>query len=194
MKPVIGTAGWSITREQAAAFPDEGTALERYAKVFRGVEVNSSFHRPHRPSTWARWASSVPAEFRFAVKMPKTITHQNKLVDVDVLIERFADEVAALGSKLSVVLVQLPPKLVFEPRVTAEFFENVRQSIDAQPVCEPRHTSWFGGEADDLLSRCKIGRVAADPALGEPRSCSRGVVGNSLLAIARIAGDVPILL
>ncbi len=76
MDVIIGTAGWSIAAKEAASFPAEGTALERYSRVFSGVEVNSSFHRPHRSSTWVKWAVSVPEKFRFEVKMPKTITHQ----------------------------------------------------------------------------------------------------------------------
>lgn len=72
---IVGTAGWSIARSDAHGFPAAGTALERYARVFGGVEINSSFHRAHRPSTWAKWAACVPAGFRFAVKIPKTITH-----------------------------------------------------------------------------------------------------------------------
>ena len=71
----IGCAGWSIPKAHAGAFPAVGTALERYAQVFDCVEINSSFYRSHRPSTYERWAASVPDHFRFSVKMPKQITH-----------------------------------------------------------------------------------------------------------------------
>src|SRR3954471_23178443 len=74
----IGTAGWSIPRDVADRFLADGSALERYASRFPVAEINSSFHRSHRPSTWERWAESVPADFRFSVKVPKTITHQAK--------------------------------------------------------------------------------------------------------------------
>src|SRR5689334_2372840 len=56
----IGCAGWSIPRQYAAYFPDQGTHLERYAQQLPAVEINSSFYRPHRPETYARWAASVP--------------------------------------------------------------------------------------------------------------------------------------
>ncbi len=75
----IGTAGWSIPKEHAAAFPAEGSHLQRYAQVFGAVEINSSFYRPHRRTTYERWAASVPEAFRFAVKVPKTITHEHRL-------------------------------------------------------------------------------------------------------------------
>lgn len=166
MDAVIGTAGWTIPRQNAAAFPAEGTALERYSQVFGGVEVNSSFHRAHRTSTWARWAASVPDRFRFAVKIPKTITHQAKLTDAERLIAQFAQEVAPLGAKLAVLLVQLPPKLAFDARVAERFFASLRGSIDAGIVCEPRNASWFADEADSMLRQARVARAAADPALG----------------------------
>ena len=67
----VGCAGWAIPSQHAHAFPAQGTHLERYAQRFTGVEVNSSFYRSHRPTTYARWAASVPDPFQFAVKMPK---------------------------------------------------------------------------------------------------------------------------
>jgi uncharacterized protein YecE (DUF72 family) len=50
----VGCAGWSLPRDDQPRFPPGASHLERYAAVFPAVEINSSFHRPHRPSTWAR--------------------------------------------------------------------------------------------------------------------------------------------
>ena len=84
MSPVrVGTAGWAIPRDVASFFPETGSALERYAARFTAAEINSSFHRPHRPSTWVRWAEAVPDGFRFAVKLPRTITHDLRLVGAE---------------------------------------------------------------------------------------------------------------
>src|SRR4051794_13597269 len=105
----IGTAGWSIPAAFADHFPAQGTNLERYAARFSAVEINSSFHRPHRPATYARWAASVGPDFRFAVKLPKVITHAARLVDVDAALDRFVAEINGLGAKLGPLLVQLPP-------------------------------------------------------------------------------------
>ncbi|MGI8496238.1 MAG: DUF72 domain-containing protein [Gemmatimonadaceae bacterium] len=66
----IGTAGWTIPRACAREFPAEGSSLARYASRFTAAEINSSFHRPHRPESYRRWADSVPADFRFAVTQP----------------------------------------------------------------------------------------------------------------------------
>ena len=56
----IGTAGWSLPRATADAFPGAGTHLERYARVLTCAEINSSFYRSHRPEVYARWAGQTP--------------------------------------------------------------------------------------------------------------------------------------
>ena len=165
MTTTIGTAGWSIAADSADAFPAEGTSLERYSSVFRGVEINSSFHRSHRASTWARWAASVPEAFRFAVKVPKTISHQKKLVDCEALAEAFVDEAGALGEKLAILLLQLPPKLAFDAGLAEAFLAHLKTLSPARIACEPRHPSWFEPEADALLERLEVARVAADPSV-----------------------------
>src|SRR5258708_2979797 len=96
----VGCAGWSIPKKQAHHFPGAGSHLERYAGRFNAVEINSSFYRPHRPTTYARWADSVPAGFRFAVKVPREITHERRLVDAAEGLDRFLAEACALGDRL----------------------------------------------------------------------------------------------
>ncbi len=168
----IGTAGWSIARDAAGRFPAEGSGLERYAAVFDAVEINSSFHRPHRVATWERWGDSVPAQFRFAVKVPKRITHELKLVGCDEALATFVGEAGALGDKLAVLLVQLPPKLEFDAVQAGQFFAALARQSPAAIVCEPRHASWFTADVDRLLGDWRVARVAADPArcegAGEP--------------------------
>lgn len=122
----IGTAGWSVPKEHAAAFPAEGSHLGRYAQVFRAVEINSSFYRPHRRTTYERWADSVPETFRFAVKVPKAVTHEHRLRTTGELLFQFLSAVDGLGSKLGPLLVQLPPSLGFEPGVADRFLEDLR--------------------------------------------------------------------
>jgi uncharacterized protein YecE (DUF72 family) len=165
MGAIIGTAGWSIARDAADAFGEGESALARYATRFAGVEINSSFHRPHRAATWARWAESVPAAFRFAVKLPKTITHERKLAGCTDLVARFLDETSGLGPKLALLLVQLPPKLAFEAGLVEDFLADMAQRTPARLACEPRHPSWFEAPADNLLDRLGVVRVAADPAI-----------------------------
>src|SRR6186713_2989745 len=109
----IGTAGWSIPRLAAHLCPGAGTHLERYSRCFGGAEINSSFYRSHSPATYARWARSTPDDFRFSLKLPKTLTHEQRLQAPDAGFEHFFAETAALGSKRAVILVQMPPSLAF---------------------------------------------------------------------------------
>jgi uncharacterized protein YecE (DUF72 family) len=184
-RALIGTAGWSIPREHAGAFPEHGSHLERYARVFDAVEINSSFYRPHRAATYERWAASVPDQFRFAVKMPKAITHERRLMDSTDPLERFLAEVAGLGEKLGPILVQLPPSLVFTPEAP-QFFSILRSRFAGDLACEPRHATWFTDEVDTLLAEHRIGRVAADPA-PVPRAASPG--GYPSLRYYRLHGS-----
>ena len=160
----IGTAGWTLPRAVAGAFPGAGSHLERYASRFTAAEINSSFYRQHRHATWVRWAAAVPAGFRFSVKVPRAITHDQRLVAADVLLDVFLDEVRGLGSRLGPLLVQLPPSLAFDADIASEFFATLRDRHDGDVACEPRHESWFGAEADAVLRDFRVARAGADPA------------------------------
>ncbi len=160
----IGCAGWSLPPQFRKRFPAAGSHLESYSQRFSAVEINSSFYRPHRPATYAKWAASVPASFRFSVKLPKTITHEHRLTSVKKPLETFLGEVAGLGEKLGALLVQLPPSLVFDARVAGTFFKLLRKKYKGIVMLEPRHATWFTPRVGRLLKGCKIGRVAADPA------------------------------
>ena len=168
----VGVAGWTIPKAAAPRFPAAGSHLERYASRFPCVEVNSSFYRPHRRATWERWSATVPEAFRFAVKVPRALTHERALVGGEAELERFLDEVAGLGDKLGVLLVQLPPSLELDRTIAQLFFERLRARHAGAVACEPRHPTWFAREGEALLSELSIARVAADPALaggaGEP--------------------------
>jgi uncharacterized protein YecE (DUF72 family) len=167
----LGTAAWSIPVDQQPRFPAGPAHLARYSQLLRGVEINTSFRKPHRNTVYEKWAAASPPWFRFAVKIPQRITHELHLegAEVDVVLDEFLGQVSGLGEKLGPLLVQLPPKLEFDGLVANAFFANLRQRVDSLPgerqiVCEPRHASWFGAAPHALLARHRIARVAADPA------------------------------
>src|SRR5687767_7575309 len=163
---VVGTAGWAIPRRWANLAPSDSKGLERYARVLNGVEINTSFYRPHSRETYERWAARTPKAFRFAVKIPKLITHEARFVDVKAPLTQFLGEVSGLEHKLGVLLVQLPGKFEFDAALVRQFFTMFRRLHDGHIVCEPRHASWYSVEADMVLKRHRIGRVAADPPRG----------------------------
>ena len=160
----VGTAGWQIPRAVRERFPEQGSTLERYAARFPVAEINSTFYRSHRAQVLERWANAVPRGFRFAVKAPRTITHEKRLADASELLAAFLDQIAPLRDRLGPLLVQLPPSLAFDPAVAGRFFTNLRARFDGGAACEPRHPTWFEPDAERLLQDQRIARVAADPA------------------------------
>jgi uncharacterized protein YecE (DUF72 family) len=175
----VGTAGWTVPKQHRELFSasDEDanlSHLERYANRLGCVEINSSFHRPHRRATWQRWASATPDAFRFAVKAPKAITHTANLVNTGGALLEFFEAVSGLGEKLGPVLIQLPPKLAFDEGVAQEFFSTLRELHPGATLLEPRHASWFTPAPDRLLRSFQIARVAADPPKGSESAAQPG--------------------
>lgn len=166
----VGCATWAIAAEHQARLPPAAGNLARYAQRLPAAEVNSSFHRSHRPDTWGRWARTVGPSFRFSVKVPKTITHERRLADVDDLLAAFLGEVAHLGDKLGPLLVQLPPSFAFDGDLIGAFLGLL---AGRDVACEPRHPSWFTDEVDAFLAERRVARVAADPAV-VPRAAEPG--------------------
>jgi uncharacterized protein YecE (DUF72 family) len=160
----VGTAGWSLPRAEQGRFASEGTHLARYAQVLTGVEINSSFYRPHSTQLYSKWAAAVPEGFRFSVKIPKTITHDERLVDCDELLCAFLDQVQGLGERLGCILIQLPPSFEYDASLAGAFFELFRALHDGPVALEPRHPTWFTRDAAGLLADYDVARVAADPA------------------------------
>ena len=159
----VGSAGWNIPRIHRGRFEEEGSQLARYGSRLNAAEINSSFYRPHAATTYERWAASVPPAFRFAVKIPKLITHERALLRTREPLVRFLDEIAGLGAKLGPLLLQLPPSFAFEPRRVGRFFDLLRTLHPGPVVCEPRHVSWTSASAGRGLETYRIARVAADP-------------------------------
>ncbi len=154
------------------------------------AEINSSFHRPHRAATYARWAASVPAAFQFSVKLPREITHKRKLAEPAGPLDQFCAEIQGLGPRLGPVLIQLPPSLAFDPAIAEAFFGTLREKVAGDLVCEPRHATWFEADAGALLCKHRVAQVAADPALVPEAAEPGALAGPGLLPPARLAADV----
>ncbi|WP_444758148.1 DUF72 domain-containing protein [Pseudomonas sp. A014] len=157
----LGCAGWSLSRQYAGEFPLPGSHLQRYAARLDAVEINSSFYRAHLPATYARWACSVPEHFRFAVKLPRLITHELRLEGCEVALDAFLGQCRQLGDRLGCLLVQLPPSLAHDAGRDRRFFEVLREHYAGPVAVEPRHASWQA--AQSMLIDLRIAQVAASP-------------------------------
>lgn len=159
----IGCAGWDIPRALADAFGPGDSRLQRYATRLNAVEINTSFYKSHRRKAYAGWAAAVGLDFRFGVRMSQQATHVGRLNDLQA-IGYFLDDVIGLGQKMGPILVQLPPSLAFAEAQAERFFAHLRLQYRDDLVCEPRHPTWFGDAADQVLARQRVARVAVDPA------------------------------
>ena len=182
----LGIAGWAIRREHSHRFANVGSHLQRYATLFNAVEINSCFYRPHRRSTYERWAASVPDYFRFSVKLPKAITHELRLIGAQAMLDQFLEETAGLSVKRGPILIQLPPSFAFDLNVVRGFLGELRARYDGEAVLEPRHDTWFTEQVDSLLRDFRVSRVAADPAR-VPEAALSG--GYKDLAYIRLHGS-----
>ena len=135
---------------------------------------------------YAKWAASTPPEFRFAVKVPRLITHEHKLRHPRSPFERFLAETNGLGYHRGPLLLQLPPSFAFEGPAAARFFEMVRARYEGPIVCEPRHPTWFAARAHALMNRYAVARAAADPAITDGSSAPGGWSG---IAYFRLHGS-----
>ena len=182
----IGTAGWSIPRAAARRFDSAGTHLQRYSRRLDCAEINSSFYRPHAATTYAKWRDSTPPDFRFAVKIPRAISHDLKLQQAREPFATFLAQTDGLADKRGPLLLQLPPSLSFDGPVLTSFLKVVRTIYDGPIVCEPRHATWFAPLVASLLDRYGISRVAADP---PPVPDAATPAGWSRLAYFRLHGS-----
>ncbi len=99
----------------------------------------------------------------FAVKIPRSITHELKLRNARAPFVAFLGQTEGLAEKRGPLLLQLPPSLAFEASVVTSFLDLVRTEYDGVIVCEPRHATWFSPPVASLLDQYRISRVAASP-------------------------------
>ena len=112
MSILIGTQGWNYTAWVGPLYPP-GTRpsefLSTYARLFRGVEVDSTFYAVPDAKSVRAWNARTPPDFTFALKMPKEITHERRLRGADDVVSEFLDRARELGPKLGPVLMQMGP-------------------------------------------------------------------------------------
>lgn len=157
----IGTAGWSVPAPHKNLFAAKGSHLERYSQVFNAVEINSSFYRDHKGSTYSRWSESVPKDFLFFVKLNKIFTHEQKLKVNEGQLVNTLSGINELGEKFGALLVQLPSSLIYVEKMAHTFFKKLREHYQVAVVFEPRNLSWTDGLS--LLEEFNISKVFADP-------------------------------
>lgn len=148
----IGTSGWSYDHWDGVLYPPglpRWHRLGHYVDAFATVELNASFYRWPRDSSFASWRRRLPPGFRLSVKAPRGLTHGKKLYAPEAWIDRIASGWHELGDKRAVLLVQLPPALARDDARLDYFLGRLPDWI---PVAvEFRHPSWHTNDVFRLL-------------------------------------------
>lgn len=139
----VGVSGWRYPGWRGDFYPPglrQRDELAYLAARLTTAEINGSFYSLQRPSSYAAWRDQTPADFLFAVKGGRFITHMKRLVDVEApLANFFASGVLALGRKLDPVLWQLPERQRFDPQRLTAFFDLLPRTAGEAARLAKRH-------------------------------------------------------
>ncbi|HEV7922547.1 MAG TPA: DUF72 domain-containing protein, partial [Thermoanaerobaculia bacterium] len=173
----LGTQGWNYDGWVGPFYPPGSRAadyLSLYARAFDAVEVDSTFYAIPSAKTVRDWAARVPAGFTFALKLPKEISHENRLSDPAGLAPRFFDRARELGGKLGPILVQLGPDFTPAERPALAGFLSLLPR-DLQFAVEFRQRGWIDQDVLALLADHNVALTLTD---------ARWIPRKTMLALA----------
>lgn len=166
-KLFIGTSGFSYWHWKGRFYPEElkqNQWLTYYSNTFNTVELNVTFYRTVRPSTFAKWSAMVPEDFVFVVKGPRVITHINRLKTDQEALRKFRSSNVGLGEKVRCILWQLPPSFKKDSHVLENFLKSIHEDEVLSKLShafEFRHSSWFDENVYSLLSESDAALVVS---------------------------------
>jgi len=169
---LLGTSGWSY-RDWIGPFykKKEKSMLKAHSKVFKTVEIDSTFYAYPSKGTVMGWVKYSPEDFVFSAKLPKLITHKKMLnleEGVEEDLNRFCDLIRPilLNGKLGCLLIQLPPKYAFDLDHLEKFFQIL--PAEFKFAVEFRHLSWMRNETWKLLKKYRVAYTIVDEPLLPP--------------------------
>lgn len=162
----IGTSGWSYPEWRGHFYADvpQRRWLAHLAGRFTAVEVNATFYRQIKESTYRRWGDETPPGFAFAIKGHRFITHVKRLQDTAEPLRHMREQSAPLGDKLKAVLWQLPANFHKDFNQLEDFVQNLADWPGVRHVMEFRHASWFADDVRGLLEQNAIANAISDAA------------------------------
>jgi len=163
MRYLIGTSGYNYPEWRGSFYPEKfptAKMLAYYSERFNTVEVNYTFYRIPTVKLLEGWAQGTPDDFTFTLKAPRRITHDSKLKNVADLTQTFCKTATSLGSKLGVLLFQLPPTFKRDDAVFDGFLETIPEGTRA--AFEFRHESWHDEAVFEMLRRRNLALCIAD--------------------------------
>ncbi|MCX7817157.1 MAG: DUF72 domain-containing protein [Syntrophales bacterium] len=162
----IGTSGWNYNHWEGVFYPPglpKKKWLPFYSQHFSTVEINATFYRQPKPSTFENWRNQTPEGFVWAVKANRFITHIKRLQEVKDPLAKFFTDASNLGEKFGPVLFQLPPSLMFKEDTLLRFLDNV--VIYRHPCAlEVRNKSWINERAFSIMEKYGVAFCISDTA------------------------------
>jgi uncharacterized protein YecE (DUF72 family) len=173
-KLLLGTSGWSYNEWKEVFYPASNTnKLSFYSKIFKTVEIDSTFYAFPSKGMALGWSRFTPEEFVFSAKLPGLITHEKKLdlsLGVEADLTRFLSLMKPLitAGKLGPLLIQLPPSFTY-----VNHFERLEGFLSRVPedimfAVEFRHPSWLRQDVQSMLRSKKVANVIVDEPLLPP--------------------------
>ncbi|MFZ5892233.1 MAG: DUF72 domain-containing protein [Myxococcota bacterium] len=163
MQLLAGTSGFSYTEWRGTFYEErlpEAKMLEAYAQKLPTVEINNTFYRTPQPSLFENWRAKVPANFTFALKAPRRITHISKLKNIADPVRHLVDVARILGDRLGPTLFQLPPTFRKDTALLADLCAT--WPTDLRAALEFRHPSWFADDVYAILANANIALCASE--------------------------------
>ncbi len=204
----VGTSGWTYDHWYGRFYPTDlakSRWFDYYASLFSSVEVNATFYRTFKDSTYEKWKERAPGGFSYVLKAPRLVTHRKFLLETEALIQAFYRSCTLLEEKFGLILLQVAPQMPYDP-------DRLRHALRAFPnpgnvAVEFRRPEWYSPEVLGLLremgcTMCNVDsprqsltdHLTSDKAYirlhGRQHWYSYNYTENELAEIARLARDL----
>lgn len=153
----IGTSGWNYRHWRGPFYPEEVAQkkwLSYYSERLKTVEINNSFYRLPKETTFENWRNTVPPDFIFSVKASRYITHVKKLKEPEDSIKLFLGRAEKLQEKLGPILFQLPPGWNYNEERLQAFLGVLPKEF--RYAIEFRNQSWLRPETYRALAQHNV--------------------------------------
>jgi uncharacterized protein YecE (DUF72 family) len=160
----VGVGGWNFAPWRGTFYPKDlvqAQELHYASRELTSIEINSTFYRLQRPTTFEKWRVETPDGFVFSVKAPRFVMQRKRLAEAGSSIERFLGSgVLELGDKLGAINWQLAPNHPFDAADVAEFLELLPRELEGRTLrhaFEARHASF---DCEEFFSLARAHGVA----------------------------------
>ncbi len=157
MNYYIGCSGYFYWGWKGKFYPEDlkpNQWFKYYSENFNTVEINSTFYHFPKKHSLKKWYREAPENFKFTLKVHKSITHLKRFRDVKDELNKFYETTSLLENKLGCLLFQMPPSFKYSKENIELIIENLNK--DFKNVVEFRHVSWWNKEVYEVFKENKI--------------------------------------